>query len=206
MDIRSRWFSAPTKGAPWRWCRVVVGRDAVQALSGAGMCGRLADLPHRVLGCLCRQLLVTLCVRDSLGLALLRCEQNMLLEQLFAILLRGDTEEASRTRPPQREGVPASTSAVQQDPGFLQPPLLPGVIRTPQNRLRPGFPCGGASPMCLHGSENTSCFPVGTGPPGALSLESKRSDLDPSPATLWLPVWCSVCLGPHVKYKYMSKE
>lgn len=70
----------------------------MQALSGAGMCGRLADLPHRVLGCLRRQLLVTLCVRDSLGLALLRCEQNMLLEQLFAILLRGDTEEASRIK------------------------------------------------------------------------------------------------------------
>lgn len=55
--------------------------------------------------------------------------------------------------------------------------------------------------MCLHGSENTSCFPVGTCPPGALSLESKRLGLDPSLATLWLPVWCSVRLEPHVKYK-----
>lgn len=84
---------------------VVSGRgweDAVQPLSAAGMWGRLEDLPHRVLGCLCHQLQVTLGVRDPGGLALPRCEQNTFSEQLFAILLRGDTEEASRMRPPQR--------------------------------------------------------------------------------------------------------
>lgn len=56
------------------------------------MCGRLADLPDKVLFCLCCQLLVTLCVRDSRGLALLRCERNTFLEQLFAVLLCGGTE------------------------------------------------------------------------------------------------------------------
>ena len=69
----------------------------------------------------------------------------MFSEQLFEVLLCGDTEAASGSRPIQRKESLPSRNSLQQDSGSLQPPLVPTapMTGTHQGGLRPRFPLVG---------------------------------------------------------------